>query len=34
MTLHRQLIAAGAEGFGSIGELKTGGVRQIFEAKS
>jgi len=30
----QQLVAAGAEGFGPIGELKTGGVRQIFEAKS
>jgi len=30
----QQLISAGAEDFGPIGELKTGGVRQIFEAKS
>jgi len=30
----QQLNAAVAEGFGPIGELKTGGVRQIFEAKS
>lgn len=30
----QRLTAAGAEGFGPIGELKTGGVRQIFEAKS
>src|SRR5258708_4791060 len=27
------LSAAGAEGFGAIGELKTGGVRQIFDVK-
>jgi hypothetical protein len=29
-----QLMSAGAEGFAPMGELKTGGVRQIFEVKS
>jgi len=29
----QQLMTAGAEGFEPIGELKTGGVRQIFEMK-
>ena len=29
-----QLMTAGAEGFAPMGELKTGGVRQIFEVKS
>ena len=30
----QRLMAVGAEGFGPMGELKTSGVRQIFEAKN